>query len=99
MRILNGSAFLLLWLTSAAFDFVARGDAWGSGLLISMAIPNGLLFVGMVWFALQGLRAWSSKLSDEEACELADLAEEQERKDRAFGRWLWRGGERPPQLK
>lgn len=99
MRIINGSAFLLLWLTSAALDFVARGDAWGSELLVSMAIPNGLLSVGMVYFAVQGLRAWSSKLSEEEARELADLAEEQERKDRAVGRWLWRGGERPPQLK
>ena len=94
---LYGLAVAAAWLTSSIFTFIGHEHDSLASLLLDIAVPNDpLVLLVMVFFASGAARAKRSKLSDEEALELADEAEVRERETRAFAKWLWLGDKHKP---
>ena len=80
------------------FGFVFAGNEGESltSRLMDAAIPSPFAMMVILFIVGGPIAARKSTLSSDEARVLGDELEDQEKRDRAFGRWLWLGGERPP---
>ena len=99
MLLWTWAALTAIYVTPFGFAFVGDERASLTSRLVDAAIPDPFAMMAIVFISGGAIAARKSSLSNDEARALGDELEDQEKRDRAFGRWLWRGGERPPQLK
>lgn len=90
-RIWVGTAIASVWLASIVSDFVGHDYDSRLALLVELVIPNPFAGLVIAYFVGTAALAKKSKLTDDEARALADEAEEQQRSDREFAKWLWAG--------
>ncbi len=77
-------------------DLATNDHESGWRLIVDAAIPNPFPAIVIAYLGLGAALAKRSKLTDEEACALADEVEEEERETREFAKWLWTGRGRGP---